>query len=761
MKAPPVTFCAALALVIGAIGAAPPPRRIDPAAEAELRARAAQLFELRERARDGGVPLDPLQRDLIAVAESLETAGLDSLAATARFRAAGVLNRMSRLDDAERQLTLAIADAVKARDVKTELATRALLLDWRSSRNPEDALAAVEVMAARYEALGDEKGMGHLRTTEARIWASVGRWRESLAASKEAVRHYANVSAYREQAIELSRTSQALRFLGRNPEALAMADSAIRLARREGITEPISRALTERSAVLRGLGRFDEALASVDEAIELDRKRGDRSHLAAGWMFRGTVLRSMDRNAEALVDADSLLAVAASHPDRGAALRAYTSRAMALVGLGRYTEADTLLARQLESYERHVATLDPGAARAAARVHASGAYVTRARCQLQLGGPEAGWRMLERGLALELKSRLGADEVPELGPILRRLDASHAALVTYIAGDDETPVALLLDSGRIRAITMPRIDFRSDVDGARDLLSAAGSDDAARAAVARIAANWFDAVAAAIPAGIERLVIVPPASLLAFPFEAFPLPGAGGATVGDRWATSYLPSAGMLTRLAAEPAPIGPVIAFADPYTKGFPALPQARVEAKQATFGGGTVHTGRAASADRFEQVAGEAAVLHFATHAVSDPERPLRSGLRLTGRGAVTAADVESLTVKADLVVLSACRGVQGPAYYGEGTLGLARAFMVAGARSVVTTLWDVDDHAAASLMTRFYEGLRAGLPRDEALRRARRALAAERAPARDLWTYVLVGLGDEPVPSLTRGRTDRAAK
>jgi tetratricopeptide (TPR) repeat protein len=749
-------------LLTGATAAAPPKRPADARLEADLRARAQQLFELREKARDGGVPLEPLQRDLIAVAESLETAGLDSVAAMARFRAAGVLSRMARDVDAEQQLTISIADAVRARDVPMELRARALLLDWRSARNPEQAMAAVEELARRYQALGDEQGLGHVRTTEARIWASVGRWRESLAASKQAVRHYANTSRPREQAIELTRSSQALRFLGRHPEALVLADSAIRLASRNKLNEPIARGMIERSATLRAMGQTDEAIAAANEAIAIDLKTGDRAHLTGARTFRGTALRQAGRYAEALADADSVLASVSAYRDPGFVLRAHTARAMALVGLGRVTEADTLLARQLELYERRVVSMDAGRDRAAARVHASAAYVTRARCQLALGGPEAGWRTLEQGLALELKDRLGEPVVPELAPIMRRLQASRAALVCWIGGDDAAPVALLLDSGRIRAIELPAIDYGLDVEGTRELLGSGGADaEAARTAVTRIARAWFDDVARAIPSGIERLIVVPSSSLLAFPHEALPLPGANGATVGDRWATSYLPSAGQLTRLAALPASKGPVIAFADPHTKGFPALPQARVEAKQATYGGGTVHTGRAASADRLEQVADEAAVLHFATHAVADPARPLQSGLRLTGRGAVTPADVESLTVKADLVVLSACRGVQGPQYYGEGTLGLARAFMASGARSVVTTLWDVDDRAAAAFMTRFYEGLRGGLPRDEALRRARRAMTAEGVPPRDLWTFVLEGLGDEPVPALSRGRPDQAAK
>jgi CHAT domain-containing protein len=81
------------------------------------------------------------------------------------------------------------------------------------------------------------------------------------------------------------------------------------------------------------------------------------------------------------------------------------------------------------------------------------------------------------------------------------------------------------------------------------------------------------------------------------------------------------------------------------------------------------------------------------------------------------------------------------------GEGVMGLTRVFLYAGARSVVVSLWDVNDAATAELMRRFYQGLKSGLPKDTALRRAKLALArgsneAWRSPY--YWApFVLVGM------------------
>jgi CHAT domain-containing protein len=83
----------------------------------------------------------------------------------------------------------------------------------------------------------------------------------------------------------------------------------------------------------------------------------------------------------------------------------------------------------------------------------------------------------------------------------------------------------------------------------------------------------------------------------------------------------------------------------------------------------------------------------------------------------------------LEAELVTLSACQTGLGVPLAGEGSLGLTRAFLHAGARSVVSSLWRVADESTAVLMTRFYRELRAGRSKDEALRRAQVALLRDR--------------------------------
>jgi CHAT domain-containing protein len=115
------------------------------------------------------------------------------------------------------------------------------------------------------------------------------------------------------------------------------------------------------------------------------------------------------------------------------------------------------------------------------------------------------------------------------------------------------------------------------------------------------------------------------------------------------------------------------------------------------------------------------------------------------------------------ADLVTLSACQTGLGQPAGGEGYLGFSQALFIAGARSLVLSLWQVDDTATALLMVRFYEnllggrtGLKAPMPKAEALAEAKRwlrgltAKEAERL-AKNLPTLERIGTASgQPQPA-----------
>src|SRR5204863_4673319 len=95
----------------------------------------------------------------------------------------------------------------------------------------------------------------------------------------------------------------------------------------------------------------------------------------------------------------------------------------------------------------------------------------------------------------------------------------------------------------------------------------------------------------------------------------------------------------------------------------------------------------------------------------------------------GFVKLPDIYGLRAPVDLVVLSACRTALGKEVRGEGLIGLTRGFMYAGASSVVSSLWEVDDEATSELMKRFYSNmLQGGQTPAEALRAAQNSIRQE---------------------------------
>lgn len=121
-------------------------------------------------------------------------------------------------------------------------------------------------------------------------------------------------------------------------------------------------------------------------------------------------------------------------------------------------------------------------------------------------------------------------------------------------------------------------------------------------------------------------------------------------------------------------------------------------------------------------------AAIVHLATHGVAEPRRASSSVIVLAKPrsgdiedGFLHAYEVERLYLDARLVVLSACETGKGRALGSEGILALDRAFLVAGANAVVSTLWSVPDAPTAALMARFYAELASGRTADVSLANA----------------------------------------
>ncbi|HVS02807.1 MAG TPA: CHAT domain-containing protein, partial [Thermoanaerobaculia bacterium] len=273
----------------------------------------------------------------------------------------------------------------------------------------------------------------------------------------------------------------------------------------------------------------------------------------------------------------------------------------------------------------------------------------------------------------------------------------------------------------------------------------------------------------------RRLLLVPDGAMFYLPFEALPL--ADGRLMGDLVATSYLPAAALALGAGRGAAPAPRLLALGGAEYGGgsgdgtsraaaleqlrhLPPLPHSEREARRVAALWGeddaTVLTGAAASEAQLRAMAlGDYSVLHLASHGWLDPVSSARSGLVLAPGdaahdGLLQVREILELPLAAELVTLSACGSALGELVTGEGMVGVTRAFLHAGADAVVASLWNVDDESAAAFMAAFYGALRQGVPRGEALQRARAALRADarwRHPYH--WAaWVLVGRGDTGV-------------
>lgn len=219
-------------------------------------------------------------------------------------------------------------------------------------------------------------------------------------------------------------------------------------------------------------------------------------------------------------------------------------------------------------------------------------------------------------------------------------------------------------------------------------------------------------------APIGELVIVPHRQLQRVPFHAL---HDGETHVTERWPVSLSPT---LPRRSAHPTPslIG-LLALAVPDARG-PQI-SAEAEALSARPDAFVLQGAEATGATLAAYLPGPQRV-HLACHGLYRPDNPLFSALKL-GDGWLTSADVLDLDLGGALVVLSACESGRMSVSTAE-PVGLAWAFLAAGASGVIVSQWIVDDAVAVDVMRALHEHLDAGAKPAEALRRAQLEVAID---------------------------------
>jgi CHAT domain-containing protein len=534
--------------------------------------------------------------------------------------------------------------------------------------------------------------------------------------------------------------------------------------------------------VLFRLGRHAEALTALEDSAAI-LESGQPAFLAPTLALAARVhaARGDEASARRLadraitlarrVDNDQVLWVVAHR--RGAVHRAFGDRDQALEDLRESIAA-------IERLRARVASSDE--ARAGFFEDKQTVYGEAIELLMELGRVEEALELAERARARAFLDLLGGRgrggeasvEPATLAEIREEAARRDATLVEYFSSASRLFAWTVQPGGGVAGASLGV----SRRELSRLARLARGPREESRPALRRLHRLLIGPVAARLPADPRRLVtVIPHGPLFLVSFAA--LVSSDGRYLVDRHTLTYSPAIGVLRFTGARRSRTagldgGGLLVVGDPaMLPGAPgssplaSLPASGEEARAigALYPAErvTTLTGSRALEETVRSLAGREAIVHMATHAVLFDDEPLSSYLALAPGGAgadrdgrLTVREVFDLDLSASLVTLSACETGLG-LVTGDGVLGLSRAFLSAGAPSVIVSLWRVADPIARYQMERFYRSLiRTNGDKAAAIREAEldtiRALRASRLtapsgrPLREdprLWApFVLVG-------------------
>jgi CHAT domain-containing protein len=607
--------------------------------------------------------------------------------------------------------------------------------------------ALVRLREARTLRQPGSRGLAVTLTTLGVAYRQLGRWEDARRAYAQALPIFVALGDVREQGRSLGNLGWLEAATGRPAAALARFEQALgRFQVPADAPNGPDRAwiLGGEALVLRRRGDLPAARAAMEESLaEIERHRIRQVTSTTRAAFFATRQDSYDFLIDLLLEMDR------REPTAGFAAEALEVNERSLAR----SLLDVLAARGTDLRGLHPA----GGSATAPELHAREREVERAievlvSRQTRLA-EEADAAALVRQVEEELGRRW--QELERVRTALRAGDPRYAALTEPRPWTAEEIRRDLLDRDTLL------LEYRLGAE--RSTLWAATPEALAtfelpgRAVIEKEARRAVELLARGTPkaegsvrhplAALSRLLLAPAAHLLpgkrllvvgdgilqSLPFAALPKPGPGPrAELGEPLVAGHeivlLPSVSVLGVLRREVAGRAraphALWVLASPDFGGrddLALLPSAEQEAeailrlvpaaeRRALFGR------EARRAAVLDGTLGDYRILHFATHGAFGAGEPGGGRLVLAqvgphgleANGFLHLGDIYDLDLRADLVVLSACRSALGNELRGEGVMGMTRGFFYAGAERVVVSLWNVNDRAGAELMERFYRGL-----------------------------------------------------
>jgi CHAT domain-containing protein/Tfp pilus assembly protein PilF len=615
------------------------------------------------------------------------------------------------------------------------------------------------------EALDAFAGQRGVKRDVAGVLNSMGLVYDYLGQANMALDFYQRAVPAAQDAHDRGGEAMALNNLGMYHDSQGQYDLALSYSRQ---ALDIQRALSDRSGEARSLNNigythhnlkdWDRAESHYEQALDIWLALDDQANLAAGYANLGVLyedrgdaqralefyeksmsLREKLRAAAGLEEFKSSMAglyasvylrAARLYARRGDAAGAFSvsERARARSFLDQLggsrldirATADAEMVNQEQTLRNRLYTLEKelSETRAGAGGQRSASQTQEKYRQLAAARQDYETLLAELKLSNPDYAALVSATPAGLADVQRLLDDQTTLLAYFLT--DEQPLAFVVRRDQISSFELPirAAELAATIDEFR---SFADLSDATPASLQRL----YDGLIRPLRAELRtpRLGIIPHLRLHYVPFAAF---YDGEQYLSEQFTLFYLPSAGVLPYLQSR-AGGDTMLAMAYGQAQGLPLLRYADREAQEiAGLYGTPAIIGAAATETEFRQRAGAAGVIHLAAHGQFDEAQPLFSRIVLApdgqSDGAVEVHEVYGLKLEAtDLVVLSACQTQLGQTSYGDDVVGLNRAFLFAGAPSVIASLWSVDDAATEKLMTAFYRNRRAGRPKAEALRAA----------------------------------------
>ena len=679
---------------------------------------------------------DNVDRLLDEAASVAAANGLDRLQPEIDFRRASVMGKRNQVEPALSLLRSVIERAggqgnLYLRD--TALGNFGFIL--LSAGRFDEALTTFEHARAGFERSGRLASMGRVAGNMGWCHYRLGDLDRAVAGFEQARAAFLKVDNRYEVQLWLGNQGSILLSRGDHAEAAEKYQQALQIAREIENNNSVSDWLTNLAAAKLDLGEIEAAESFNRESFEI-KKRMKYDTMIYSINNAAMIAEKRGNLAESRRLFESALASRSNHAS--AVLDAYAGLAKVHAKSGSKALAERQYRKALEIVETQRAQLEEIEHRLSYLGSLIGLYRDYVQFLMQAGRPEAALEAAESSRARLLAERAGVEAVTSFSAraadfqqLARR---SRSVLLSYWLGQERS-VLWAITGSRITVHDLPpEKELQPLIESYAGLIQAQRDPLTVEHPAGRRLYDTLIAPAHDVLTPGSRVIIVPDGALHALNFESLPAPGANPRYWIEDAEITLAPSLSLLSAGGRHPVSTAPsMLLIGDPRSAGddFPQLKYAAAEmdALPAAFPGLTkaVYRGEEARpAAYLDSAPGKFGLIHFAAHAVANSQSPLDSAVILSGpEGKLFARQIMAEPLHARLVTISACRGAGARVYAGEGLVGLAWAFLRAGASNVIAGLWNVDDRSTAKLMESIYRCMANGSTPSEALREGKRAL------------------------------------